>query len=70
MAVNKELYKSSYSGNGGCVGVKLSDDGERVEVWDYKDLDKKSVLSTVTTESWAHFIQECKDGEFDLGEDE
>lgn len=66
MALTKDLKKSSYSGNGGCVGAALTDDGERVVLKDYKDLSKPSCLSTVTTESWAHFIQEVKNGEFDL----
>lgn len=66
MPLSKILKKSTYSGNGGCVGAKITDDGGRVEVWDFKDLTKASCLSTVTTESWAHFIQECKDGEFDI----
>lgn len=64
MTLSHELKKSSFSGNGGCVGAQLGDD-DNVVIKDFKDLSKAGI-TTIKKEGWAAFIQECKDGEFDL----
>lgn len=55
--------KSSFSGNGGCLGARRNVEGN-VEVVDYKDLTKPA--HTFTPREWQAFLDGAKAGEFDL----
>lgn len=60
-----EFKKSSFSGNGGCVAIALDAETGNILFADFKDMTKPP-LDTITPEGWAHFMAECKNGEFDL----
>jgi hypothetical protein len=57
-------YKSSFSGNGGCVEVKIDD---LVRVRDSKD--PSSPVLTFTHREWRAFLQGVGCGEFNLREE-
>ena len=60
-AMNPKFVKSSASGTGGCVGVRMLRNG--VKVRDLKD-ENGPVLS-FTRREWNAFLRGVRDGEFD-----
>lgn len=59
--------KSSYSGNGGCVEVGTDGHTPGVHVRDTTARDRGMI--TVSTQTFAAFLAEVKDGHFDRLED-
>ncbi len=54
-------WKSTYSGDSGCVEIAFADD--RVAIRDSKDED--SPILTFTPAEWAAFIKGVRNGEFE-----
>jgi hypothetical protein len=61
----REYTKSSHSGMGGCIEVRLLADG-RVGVRDSKDTAQQALVFTPL--EWRAFLAGARDGEFDLPE--
>lgn len=62
--ISAENYtKSTYSGAGGCVEVRLLNDG-MIGLRDSKDVSKPPHLFTST--EWEAFLAGVRDGQFDL----
>jgi hypothetical protein len=61
-AVRGTFFKSSYSGDGGCVEVALLTDGN-VKLRDSKDITQPAF--TFNQREWTAFLKGVKDGEFD-----
>jgi Domain of unknown function (DUF397) len=63
MISTDDYRKSSFSGNGGCVEVRLLPDGS-VSLRDSKDISRPS--HTFTQQEWTAFLAGVRNGEFDL----
>ena len=62
--ISTETYiKSSHSGTGGCVEVRLLEDGT-IGLRDSKDRSKQPHI--FTPQEWTAFLAGVRDGEFDL----
>jgi hypothetical protein len=59
--VNRDWYKSSYSGSGNCVEVRWGTD---VHVRDSKNTGGQHL--SIERTAWMAFVQGVADGEFDL----
>lgn len=57
----RDWFKSSYSGDGACVEVRL---GKSVHLRDSKDADGPEL--TVGKAQWTAFLRGVVDGEFDM----
>jgi hypothetical protein len=62
--VTDDYYKSSFSGNAGCVTVQFQITGQMVNVRDSKVTNGPEL--TFTPLEWAAFIAGAKAGEFDI----
>ena len=63
MISTDEYRKSSYSSAGGCVEVRLLEDG-RISLRDSKDVSKAP--HCFTANEWQAFVEGVRAGEFDL----